>query len=68
MAGPAAVIVAGGVTIWLAVASADGLVATDYYQRGLAINRDEKREPQAHEPPRAPEANAERRFRVEDRP
>ena len=40
MAGPAAVIVAGAATIWLAVASADGLVADDYYKRGLAINQD----------------------------
>jgi hypothetical protein len=39
MSGPAAVIVAGAATIWLAVASADGLVADDYYKRGLAINQ-----------------------------
>lgn len=39
MAGPAAVIVAGFVTLWLAVASDDGLVADDYYKRGLAINQ-----------------------------
>ena len=39
IAGPAAVIVAGGITIWLAVSSNDGLVADDYYRRGLAINR-----------------------------
>jgi hypothetical protein len=44
MAGPAAVLVAGAATIWLAVASADGLVADDYYRRGLAINQDLKRE------------------------
>ena len=47
MAGPAAVIVAGAVTVWLAVASADGLVADDYYKRGLAINQVLKREQQA---------------------
>jgi uncharacterized protein len=40
MAAPAAAIVGGAVTIWLAVASADGLVADDYYRRGLAINQD----------------------------
>ena len=40
MAGPAAVLVAGAITLWLAVASADGLVADDYYKRGLAINQD----------------------------
>jgi len=39
MSGPAAVIIAGAVTIWLAFASADGLVADDYYKRGLAINQ-----------------------------
>ncbi|HSC95836.1 MAG TPA: FixH family protein, partial [Burkholderiales bacterium] len=31
MAGPAAVLVAGAATIWIAFASADGLVAEDYY-------------------------------------
>ncbi len=44
MAGPAAVLAAGAATIWLAVTSADGLVADDYYRRGLAINQDLKRE------------------------
>jgi len=39
MSGPAAVLVAGAATMWLAYASADGLVADDYYKRGLAINR-----------------------------
>jgi hypothetical protein len=39
MSGPAAVLVAGTVTMWLAYASADGLVADDYYRQGLAINR-----------------------------
>jgi hypothetical protein len=39
IAGPAAVVVGGGVTIWLAVSSSDGLVADDYYRRGLAINQ-----------------------------
>jgi len=38
-AGPAAVAVGGVVTIWLAITSSDGLVADDYYKRGLAINR-----------------------------
>lgn len=49
MAGPAAVIVAGAITIWLAVASSDGLVADDYYKRGLAINQDLKRQRRAEE-------------------
>jgi len=39
MAGPAIVVVAGVVTVWLAVASDDGLVAQDYYRRGLMINK-----------------------------
>lgn len=39
MAGPAAVIVAGAITTYLAVVSNDGLVADDYYKRGLAINQ-----------------------------
>lgn len=39
MAGPAVVVVAGFVTLWLAIASYDGLVADDYYKRGLGINR-----------------------------
>jgi hypothetical protein len=44
MAAPAAAVVAGAVTLWLALGSADGLVAEDYYKRGLAINRDLRRE------------------------
>jgi uncharacterized protein len=49
MAGPAAVIVAGAATIWIAVASADGLVAEDYYRQGLAINKVLAREEAARE-------------------
>lgn len=37
--GPAIVVVAGIFTLWLAVTSDDGLVADDYYKRGLGINR-----------------------------
>jgi hypothetical protein len=44
MAGPAAVLVAGAATLWLAFASADGLVAEDYYKQGLGINRQLARE------------------------
>ena len=44
MAGPAVVIVAGAVTTWLAVSSSDGLVADDYYRRGLAINQELRRD------------------------
>jgi len=39
MAGPAAVLVAGAATTWIAFSTADGLVADDYYRRGLAINQ-----------------------------
>lgn len=39
MAGPCTAIVAGMFTLWLAVRSDDGLVADDYYKRGLAINQ-----------------------------
>ena len=39
MAGPAIVVVAAMFTLWLAIASDDGLVADDYYKRGLAINK-----------------------------
>lgn len=39
ISGPAAAIVAGAVTTWIAFASADGLVAEDYYKQGMAINR-----------------------------
>jgi uncharacterized protein len=47
MAGPAAVVVAGGVTLSLAVTSFDGLVADDYYKQGLAVNREIGREARA---------------------
>ena len=39
MAGPAAAVLAGAATIWIAFDGADGLVADDYYKRGLAINQ-----------------------------
>ena len=39
MAGPATVVIAGIVTVWLAVRSNDGLVSDDYYKQGLAINQ-----------------------------
>lgn len=47
MSGPAAVLVAGAVTTWIAFASADGLVADDYYKQGLSINKRLAREEQA---------------------
>jgi hypothetical protein len=39
IAGPAIVVVASFATLALAIVSDDGLVADDYYQQGLAINR-----------------------------
>ena len=39
MAGPAAVVLAGLFTAYLAVVTSDGLVADDYYKQGLAINQ-----------------------------
>ncbi|HVO88474.1 MAG TPA: FixH family protein [Casimicrobiaceae bacterium] len=38
-AGPAAVVLASAVSAWLAVKSDDGVVASDYYKRGLLINK-----------------------------
>jgi hypothetical protein len=35
--------------MWIAFASADGLVAGDYYKRGLAINQDLRREQRAEQ-------------------
>ena len=40
MAGPAAVIVAGAVTMTLAFKYQDPLVAKDYYKRGVEINKE----------------------------
>lgn len=39
MIGPFAVIVAGIYTAWLAISTADGLVADDYYKQGLSVNK-----------------------------
>lgn len=39
MAGPAIVVVAGVITAWIAISTNDGVVADDYYKRGLAINQ-----------------------------
>jgi uncharacterized protein len=47
ISGPAAVLVAGAVTTWIAFASADGLVAEDYYKQGMAVNRVLAREERA---------------------
>jgi hypothetical protein len=47
MAGPIAVVIAGAVTVWLAVISNDGLVTDDYYKQGLAVNQTLQRDHQA---------------------
>ena len=60
MAGPAGVVAAGIVTLWLALGQDDGLVADDYYKQGLAINRVIARDAQA----RALGVAAELRFRA----
>jgi uncharacterized protein len=44
---PAATVVAGFVTWWIAAQRADSNVAEDYYKRGLAINRSLEREARA---------------------
>ena len=47
MLGPFLVIVAGAVTVYLAVRSNDGLVDDDYYKQGLAVNMRTARDRQA---------------------
>ena len=47
MVAPVAAVVGGAIMIWLAIASSDGLVADDYYKRGLAINHTLERDEQA---------------------
>ena len=49
MAGPAIVVVAGFFTLALAIRSADGLVADDYYKQGKAINMTLTRDARARE-------------------
>ncbi|WP_344761815.1 FixH family protein [Actimicrobium antarcticum] len=44
MLGPFLVIIAGSVTIWLAVTRQDALVVDDYYNQGKAINQDLRRD------------------------
>jgi hypothetical protein len=47
MLGPAAVVVAGAYTTWLAVSTPDALVVDDYYKQGKAINQDLRRDRKA---------------------
>ena len=49
MAGPAIVVVAGFVTLSLAIQSSDGVVADDYYKQGNAINMTLGRDTRAHQ-------------------
>lgn len=39
IAGPAAVVVAGFATLWVAVVRPDPVVAEDYYRQGIEINK-----------------------------
>lgn len=39
VAGPVIVVIAGFVTLWLALAQPDPVLTEDYYQRGLDINK-----------------------------
>ena len=36
---PAIAVIAGAVTLWLAVSTSDGLVVDDYYKQGLAVQQ-----------------------------
>jgi uncharacterized protein len=47
MLGPAVVVVAGFITLWLAITSFDGMVADDYYKKGLGVNQDLSRRERA---------------------
>lgn len=49
MFGPAAVILAGAYTIWLAISHPDAMVVDDYYKQGKAINQDLRRDRAAAE-------------------
>jgi hypothetical protein len=57
-AGPLAVVAASMFTIWLAVKSDDGLVASDYYKRGLPVNQRLPKATAPHTPLRATAAFA----------
>ncbi|MBL8481197.1 MAG: FixH family protein [Rhodocyclaceae bacterium] len=49
MSMPATAVVAGFVTLWIAIKTDDGLVTGDYYKQGLAINKTLARERRAAE-------------------
>lgn len=50
LAGPVVVIIAGFITLWLALRTPDALVADDYYRRGIEINRALESRERAHMP------------------
>ena len=39
LGGPAVVVVASFITLWLAISNPDPVVAEDYYQQGININQ-----------------------------
>ncbi len=70
MIAPGAAVIAGAATLWIAVATSDGLVAEDYYRQGLAINKVLAREHQAQDlgiVGRAEASTDELRVRLEGR-
>ncbi len=46
---PTAAVLAGIVTLWLAISSFDGMVVDDYYKQGLQINQTLARDERAHQ-------------------
>ncbi|MCA3237875.1 MAG: FixH family protein [Curvibacter sp.] len=50
LAGPAVVVVAGFITLWLAVRSPDPVVAPDYYRKGIEINQTLRADPSSLAP------------------
>lgn len=70
MVAPGAAVIAGAATLWIAVATSDGLVAEDYYRQGLAINKVLAREHAAQRlgiVARAETSSGELRVRLEGR-
>lgn len=47
IAGPGIVVIAGFITLWMAIDSDDGLVTDDYYKQGLTVNQRMQRDHQA---------------------
>lgn len=47
IAGPGIVVIAGFITLWMAITSDDGLVTDDYYKQGLTVNQRMQRDHQA---------------------